>query len=327
MKKITKTEVIRDFLRNYPNKDKIKTVRNMARIILESEVGHLFNDLEEVRGCLRGVINRPKEIDLSHFDKTIQDNSPRVEIDNSPYVIKGKDILILSDLQFPYYDKDAFRIAVKYAKQQYKNLDKIFINGDWFDFYQASDYMKDPRLMRVKDELDGGCDLIKMLQDEFGVDIVLKFGNHEERFDNYILKRAGEMKGIPEFELQACILKRVEDGLTIVKDKRIVKIGNLNVLHGHEFRRGMSSPVNPARGLWTRAMTSALQGDCHQPSTHYEKTLDGRIYVTYSTGCLCQLNATYMPYNKWLHGFARCQVEESGEFWLQNRIITNGKVF
>ena len=92
MKKITETEVIRDFLRNYPNKDKIKTVRNMARIIFESEVGHLFNDMEEVRGCLRGVINRPKEIDLSHFDKTILDNSPRIEIDNSPYVIKGKDI-------------------------------------------------------------------------------------------------------------------------------------------------------------------------------------------------------------------------------------------
>jgi len=285
MSKVTKSDIIRDFLRTYPNKEQIKRVRQMARIILESEIGHLFNDIEDVRGILRNVINRPEEMDLSHFDNSIRDNMPRVEIDNSPYVIKGKDILILSDLQFPYYDKDAFRIAVKYAKHQYKNLDKIFINGDWFDFYQASDYMKDPRLMRVKDELDGGCDLIKMLQDEFGVDIVLKFGNHEERFDNYILKRAGEMKGIPEFELQACILRRVEDGLTIVKDKRIVKIGNLNV------------------------------------------TLDGRIYVTYSTGCLCQLNATYMPYNKWLHGFARCQVEESGEFWLQNRIITNGKVF
>ncbi|MFO0204457.1 MAG: hypothetical protein ACK528_15160, partial [Alphaproteobacteria bacterium] len=234
MSKVTKSDIIRDFLRTYPNKEQIKRVRQMARIILESEIGHLFNDIEDVRGILCNVINRPEELDLSHFDNSIRDNMPRIEIDNSPYVINAKDILILSDLQFPYYDPDAFRIAVKYAKQQYKNLDKIFINGDWFDFYQASDYMKDPRLMRVKDELDGGCDLIKMLQDEFGVDIVLKFGNHEERFDNYILKRAGEMKGIPEFELHACILKRVEDGLTIVKDKRIVKIGNLKVLHGHE---------------------------------------------------------------------------------------------
>ena len=327
MKKITKSTVVRDYLKQHPNVLTLGSVRKIARVIFESDVGHIFQDMEDVRGILKGVIKLPKDVDLSEFDKTISDNSPRIEIDNSPFNIKAKDILILSDLQFPYYDATAFRIAVKYAKEEYKNLDKIFINGDWFDFYQASDYMKDPRLMRIKDELDGGCDLLKMLQDTFGVDIVLKFGNHEERFDNYILKRAGEMKGIPEFELQACILKRVPDGLTIVKDKRIVKMGNLHALHGHEFRRGMSSPVNPARGLWTRAMTSALQGDCHQPSTHYEKTLDGRIHVTYSTGCLCQLNATYMPYNKWLHGFARCQVEDSGEFWLQNRIITNGKVF
>ena len=48
MSKITKTEIVRDFLRTYPNKDQITSIRKMARIIYDSEVGHLFNERRPV---------------------------------------------------------------------------------------------------------------------------------------------------------------------------------------------------------------------------------------------------------------------------------------
>ena len=40
--------------------------------------------------------------------------------------------------------------------------------------------------------------------------------------------------------------------INIIKDKRIVKINSLNVIHGHEYKGGISAPVNIARGLYLK---------------------------------------------------------------------------
>jgi hypothetical protein len=340
----TKTGVVADIVRQWlldhshvPNIEKNLTASKM--IMADPEMAVLFKDVEDVRKTVRRIKGKAGEKERlmarhavadfnAKFDKAVAENSPRKEIDFTPYQIKAKDVLVLSDLQYPYYDKEAFRVALQYAHENWKTIDCVFINGDWFDFYKASHFMKDPRRMDLFEELEGGCNIIKMIQDLFRCPVVLKFGNHEERFDNYITEKAGQLKTIPEFSLQACIEKRVPEGLTIVKDKRIVMIGKLPFLHGHEFGRGVFSPVNPARGLFTRALHSCVQGDCHRPSEHTEKTLTGDLIVTYSMGCLCQLQADFAPYNRWMHGFGRVQVlNEEGEYLFTNKKIVNHKVY
>lgn len=329
-------DIVRDFVRKQKNNEEIfKNNTKMARMLMESEDGqHLTGSLEAVRLLVRkakGVAGKAARAyqDPDFFDlyTTLDQNQPAKEYDSSPFIIPEENVLVLSDLQYPYYCRTSLEAAIAYASENYQ-VDAILINGDWFDFYQASDFMKDPRLMRISDELDGGCAILNMLIKTFNCPIYFKYGNHEERFDNYLYKKAGELKGIPEFELEACIKRRVPEDITIIKDMRTVRLGDLNAVHGHEWRRGMFSPVSPARGLWNRALCSTFQGDCHQPSSHYEKNLEGSIFVTYSTGCLCDLKPRYMPNNKWLNGFAFVTVNQStGEFIFQNKVIKKGKVY
>jgi len=104
-------------------------------------------------------------------------------------------------------------------------------------------------------------------------------------------------------------------------------MGHLNILHGHEFGRAISSPVNAARGLFLRANATALIGHFHHTSEHITKDMNGKMIGCFSTGCLCDLRPQYARYNKWNHGFAIVRQEEENYFHVNNVKIHNGKVF
>jgi hypothetical protein len=135
--------------------------------------------------------------------------------------------------------------------------------------------------------------------------------------------KAGELAGIDDFELGNIIKARAE-GIEIIADKRIMKAGELNIIHGHEYP-GAFSPVNIARGLFTRGKVSAMQGHNHQTSEHTEADMNGKITTTWSLGCLSELHPLYMPLNKWNHGFAFVEID-GDEFQVQNKRIYKGKV-
>jgi hypothetical protein len=136
--------------------------------------------------------------------------------------------------------------------------------------------------------------------------------------------KANELTGVEEFNLEAIIKKRAN--VEVISDKRIIKAGNLNILHGHEFQGGVFSPVNIARGLFLKAKVNAMQGHNHQTSEHSERDLEGKITTTWSVGCLSELHPAYMPINKWNHGFSMVQIEDNGSFEVQNKRIHQGKL-
>jgi hypothetical protein len=329
-KKVTPVDIVRDFIVQFKDQPEIyNNNAKLARLVSQSQFSHLLNKDKE---NLRSTVRRAKGVAGKHKRKYISDKSlfeqniSRIHIhpsakeyDSSDFTINASEVLILSDLQYPYFSNRALEMALEYAFHNHK-IDAILINGDWFDFYQGSEYMRDPRNMRIGEELDGGCELIRIIQEMFGCHIYFKYGNHEERFDNYLLKKAGELKGIPEFELEACIKRRIPENITIIKDMRTVKIGKLNVYHGHEFRKGMISPVSPARGLWNRVHSNALQSDVHKKSEHTGKS-DNETRTCVSIGCLCDLKPKWMPNNEWQHGFAIVKVDEDGIFEILNKTI------
>jgi hypothetical protein len=104
-------------------------------------------------------------------------------------------------------------------------------------------------------------------------------------------------------------------------------LGQLPVLHGHELPRGMTNPVNFARGMFLRATNHLLCGHSHQVSQHTAVTLMDKLIVTFSTGCLCGLRPQYARVNQYAHGFATVEVYKSREFKVQNLRIINGKIF
>jgi hypothetical protein len=244
--------------------------------------------------------------------------------DYSKFVIRESRIGILSDIHFPYYDKDALNAAINYLRKWKPEC--ILLNGDIIDMYSLSSFDKDPRNRSFKYELDMLRAFIIQLRDLFPkARIVHKLGNHCERYEKLILQRVPELLDLELFKIENVISAK-ELGVDVVQNKRMILAGKLNICHGHEFARGFAAPVNPARGFFLKAKNNILGGHHHQISSHAEQDINGNVVGAWSTGCLCELHPKYMPINNWSHGFATVEVDKGGAFHVDNLKIIKGKV-
>ena len=306
----------------------------LARIVF-NENKPLFKDIEEARYTLRyieGKAGDKKRVQVKDSQFVLEEPRPKApyKIPQSdeesciPYYIKEyKRGLILNDVHLPYHSISALKAVFKFA-EDYKP-DFIFLNGDILDFHSLSYFMKDPRKKRFSEELDMLKDFIGELHALFNCKIYYKFGNHEERYDNFLFQKAHELLGVEEFNLETIIKNRVPT-VEIIRKKRLVVISSLPFIHGHEFGRGVFNPVNAARGLFLQAKHSAVKGDCHSTSKHVEKDIFGKIMTTNSVGCLCGLTPDWLPYNKWNHGFATIDIIDDKKYNFRNYEIYNGEV-
>ncbi len=242
-----------------------------------------------------------------------------------PFYLKGhRKGLILNDIHLPYHSVKALNAAIEFGISY--QPDFIFINGDLLDFHQLSYFQKDPQKKRFSKELEVMQDFLEKLKTIFKCKIYYKFGNHEERYDNFLYQKAGELVGVDEFKLEEIIKKRVPD-IIIIRDKRLVVMNGLPFIHGHEFGRGLFNPVNAARGLFLQAKSSAVKADCHNTSEHPEPNIFGKPMMCWSVGCLCGLTPKWLPLNKWNHGFATIDLIGTNKFKFRNYRIYNGEVF
>lgn len=296
----------------------------------------LFKDVENARALIRiykGSIG-------SHARKTVKDNTLFQETKKStnpfnlpesyadsfePYKISQERTLIISDLHFPYQHNKAIEQALLFGLQ--KKVTCILINGDLIDFATISRHEKDFRARSVYEEFEAVRQFLFELRKAFPkAKIVFKEGNHDERWEKWLYVKAPEIFDDPEYTLETR-LKLGELGIDIVKYKRPIKIGKLTVLHGHELAGG-SGGVNPARATFLKTLDSVIVGHYHKTSSHVETSLNGSVISVESIGCLCGLNPGYMPVNRWNLGFAFVTLNiKTGEYYLQNLRIINGKVY
>jgi predicted phosphodiesterase len=330
---MTKSEVSRQYRKKFGEK---KPTLALARIMY-NENNLLFNSVEDARVSLRriegkaGEKSRSKSVKESEFFK--EGDRPKNpynlpvsdETEFLPYTLMGHSrIALFSDIHVPYHNINAITCALDFCKKE--KPDALLINGDGLDFHGLSKFNKDPRKKNFKQELDTWQSVIEIFEKVLKCKIYYKLGNHEERYENYLYQKAGELVGVEEFEL-ANILKVRAKGIDVISDKRIIRANELNIIHGHEFSTGFFSPVNVARGLYLRGKTNAIQGHNHQTSSHTESDLNGRIVTTWSTGCMCELHPTYMPINKWNLGFAIVDLDSNkNDFLVRNKTIYRGRV-
>lgn len=322
---MTKADIARKYRDEYGME--MPTLK-LARIVYRDN-NLTFKNVEDARKMLMRIEGK----DNGHRTKVThpypdRDRNPYKipdsdETEYLPYILKYKRPLILSDIHAPYHSITALTAAIDYGKSI--KPDCVLLNGDFFDFHGLSRFVKDPKKRKFSEELDIGAEIIKILKNIFDCPIVFKVGNHEERYDHFLWMKYGEISGLDEYELENIIKKRAGD-LEFINNKRIIKAGKLNVIHGHEFVTGISAPVNIARGLFLKGKSSAVQGHNHQTSEHTEPTMNGDIITTWSVGCLCELHPDYMPINKWNHGVMGIEIYEDGTFEVDNKRIYNGKI-
>jgi UDP-2,3-diacylglucosamine pyrophosphatase LpxH len=318
--------------------------KSLARIIYK-EHPLLFTNLEDARAALRVIEGKSglrKRGETPNKEFFIEGERPRnpyalpksEEKEYLPYIIEGPQrIAALFDVHAPYHSIEALTAALDFLSD--KDITTLLIGGDFFDFYGMSRYAKDPDKRNTAEEIKIGVELLQTIFNELKPEkVVFKYGNHDERFEHYIWQKFAEIPQLTDFEemkqisLENILRNRLGKDFPIdfVTDKRIIRAGNLNIVHGHEFPSGITSPVNIARGLYLRAKANTICGHSHKSSEHSETDINGKMITTWSVGSLCELHPLYMPINSWNHGVALITLDESGIVDVQNKRIKNGKI-
>ena len=131
-----------------------------------------------------------------------------------PYNIKGKEILVLSDIHIPFHDKKALNIALQYAKE----CDTILLNGDIIDFHGLSRFIKNPEKSFINREILIAKEFLELLRANFKGEILYKIGNHEDRLTFYIFNKAPALWGVENVTLKSLL------GLNELKSNSHLKV-------------------------------------------------------------------------------------------------------
>jgi len=328
-----KGQIVLEMLNRFP-KHGSKTIADL----IYKENPLLFKNAEQVRSVVRshrgenGDVRRETALYYRENKDIVKVTSPKLpkshEVERKPFKLPLADnnILMISDIHLPYHNVEALESALNYGVQQKVNT--IFINGDLLDFHHHSRFQPDPNKRSTKEEFDACQEFFEYLRHIFPkARIYWLLGNHDIRYEEW-LKLKAPMLFMDDYYLLEDRLDLAKYGVKKIDDKTLVKIGKLNVTHGHLLLRGVFAPVNAARGVFMRAKESCIIGHVHKVSEHQETTLNGNVVITYSTGCLCELSPDYSPMaNNHMHGFAHITVEKNGDYHVMNKKIIKGKIF
>jgi predicted phosphodiesterase len=239
------------------------------------------------------------------------------------FPIKAGKGLCLFDPHFPYHDINAITLAIRYGQEK-GCKDFVFLGGDVHDNKDLSKFSKDPDVRKYKEELDDVKIFLDVLQRAFPQALIIyKKGNHELRTDNFLIRKAPELWGLKEFIWDEYLGLRAR-GILSVPDDVPLRVGKLNIIHGHELR-GSSTVVNPARGVYMKAMECMLTGHWHRSAMHTETSFSRRFDASWSVGCLCNLSPDWCRINKWNQGFCTLEVD-GNDFTIKNERIIDGKI-
>jgi len=326
-------KTVLEYVRTYPDMPK----KTLARLILDDHPG-LYTSQEACRKAIRdytgasgiqnmgsaikhGTLKKKGESGADPWESLMPESwmEPIVPFDMPSSI---RSLLVLSDIHIPFHDVAALKASIEYGIAQ--NPDAVLLNGDTLDFYSISDHEKDPRKVKWAEELEACRQVLRMVRAAFpNVPIYFKEGNHCYRMERHLMKYAPVLIGMAEFELPT-LLRMAETGIEYIRNKRTIHAGSLTIGHGDEWRG--AGGVNPARWLSLRAGESMLIGHFHRTSQHIERTVRQTVRGWWSTGCLCELQPAYMPYNNWNHGFAMVYLNSDGSFEVDNKTIIQGKV-
>ncbi len=322
-------EITKDYLMKFPNTSKLALARK-----LHKDHPLIYATVENARGSIRvytnssGVMHKTENT-TTFYDKLklLKKELPKGESEIKEIYYLPKDrrrVLMLSDIHIPYQSDEALFAAIEFGIE--KNVDTIWLNGDIMDMYQLSRFNKDPRNRNFKYELDCTRTFLKGLRDIFPKALIIfKIGNHEVRWENFLRLKAAELLDLEEFRLSE-LLHFTKHNITLLEDKQLGYCGQLPVMHFHELPL-KSGGVNPARAVFLKTGHSVIGGHYHRKSEHVERVLDGKLIKVYSTGCICDLNPDYMPYNNWSHGFAYIEVDKNGGYVVYNKTIFDGRIY
>ena len=336
---------VKEVAESYFNKYPTKGCSEIVSLIIQHERGYENYNRESLRSQLQkhkrklslldSKLKKPKSFHVSKgVDEIFAELNPqshnpfglpKSENDSAKvfhFPIACNNILVISDLHFPFHSISAITAALRHGLDHKVNT--ILINGDLIDFYALSRFEKDKKLRNLQNELDVTRQFLSKLRELFpNAHIYYKYGNHDVRWERYIKLNAAEFDGMDEFLLQT-ILHLPKHHIIPLHDKTLIHAGKLVIVHGHELYGG--GGVTPAKGLYNKAGCNALMSHVHRTSEYIDRNLKSETIGCWSIGCLSELRPEYNPAAKYNHGFAHVTTGEDGMFEVKNIKVIDGKI-
>jgi predicted phosphodiesterase len=251
--------------------------------------------------------------------------APRVQRAYSGQLLR---VLIIPDVHVPYHCPLAWNTALAVGRGWRPDVGVIL--GDFADFYQVSQYAKDPKR---KIPFDQEVTLVLEEMERFAAlripRVIACEGNHETRFSRMMANDNPALSGVPGIASDARQLLDVQKrfGWEWVPYGHHASVGKLNFMHdaGHA---GMYAAKQSVAAFGA----SIVFGHTHRAGAHYESTVNGDRHVGWTMGWLgdpeCidyKHRARVLRENQ--HGIGLAYVEEStGLFWVHFAPIISGRV-
>jgi predicted phosphodiesterase len=322
-KSIDKSGVAQQYCKQYPSTPTYQLAR-----ILRREEPLLFDSDEHARRIVRYVRGQSGESDAARAARggkvAVIDELPQADsVEYAEYELAGGlRYLVLADLHVPYHDRQAIAQALEWGKAN--GCDGVLLLGDVADCYSLSSWLRDPRAREFCEEVDAVGHLLDAIKTTLKPKrFIWKAGNHEYRLERFLMARAAELFGMREFTYES-FLGLNDMGIEWIGQATRVKHKALTLVHGHEWRGGATSPVNPARTAYLKCKECAVCAHQHKTSEHTETTVVGVMKTCWSVGCLCNLHPDYAPLNAWNHGFG-C-LDTRGSWRFENYRIKDGEI-
>lgn len=323
-----KGNIVKEYLEKFPKVQNLTLAKKIYKENIE-----VFNNIDSVRTLIRnyrgslGELGKKNLADRRFLNQTpLPPTLPKSQKESkNPYQIPkvNNKILIISDIHAPFHDVEAIKAAMAYGKE--KEINCIYINGDLVDFYGLSRFEKDPRKVNVPYEIKCAKEILAYIRASFPKALIVYYmGNHDHRFNKYLLLKAPELLDLPEFDYYT-IMECQKNNIILLDNNRGATAGKLNIRHGHEFYG--SGGVFPARSYYLKAKDNILVSHVHRTSEYTEPNINKAVFGGWSIGCLSDLDPDYSPNNSYNLGFAYVEIlDRDGNFRVDNKRIIKGKI-
>lgn len=170
--------------------------------------------------------------------------------------LTNADIIVASDVHFPYQDDKAIEAFIRYVEEKQPKV--VILNGDVLDFYKLSRFSKDPAGKNPAEEIEMCREFLKSVRKVVpNSDIYYVIGNHETRLEKYVLDNAPQI---------ACLVDNVFEIIKVDREDMCVKgCASLTVndtfVFKHGTRLGNKSGLSAIKELEAHYLSGAT-GHC-----------------------------------------------------------------
>lgn len=213
---------------------------------------------------------------------------------------EGTRLVSLSDLQLPFVDEPLLAAVLSFV-EDFKPHD-IILNGDILDCFSISTFDQRPeRLFNLDDEMMQAADIIRALKRVAAKDckVYFVFGNHEERMEKEIWRRAQSFSFMVKTIPEAMELDTLCEGY-VPYGKHVDYLGFV-FTHGN-FVSAFSAYT--ARKHYERYRSSGVNGHTHRMGSYSATDMHNRSHTWLEQGCLCRKDLDYVRgVGNWQQGF------------------------